>query len=87
MSGVILGAVAQLGERLVCNQEVAGSIPVGSSRHRPLKPASVTDLASLTGRDLSTRCHMLDSASTRCTARTCPCRSPFRKFRWDNAQE
>jgi hypothetical protein len=26
------GAVAQLGERLVCNQEVAGSIPVGSTR-------------------------------------------------------
>ena len=26
------GAVAQLGERLVCIQEVAGSIPVGSTR-------------------------------------------------------
>ncbi len=25
------GAVAQLGERLVCNQEVAGSNPVGSN--------------------------------------------------------
>ena len=25
------GAVAQLGERLVCNQKVAGSIPVGSN--------------------------------------------------------
>ena len=25
------GAVAQLGERLVCIQEVAGSIPVGST--------------------------------------------------------
>jgi hypothetical protein len=24
------GALAQLGERLVCNQEVAGSIPAGS---------------------------------------------------------
>src|SRR4026209_378282 len=28
------GALAQLGERLVCNQEVAGSIPVRSIRHR-----------------------------------------------------
>jgi hypothetical protein len=26
------GAVAQLGERRVCNAEVAGSIPVGSNR-------------------------------------------------------
>ena len=26
------GALAQLGERLVCNQEVAGSIPAGSIR-------------------------------------------------------
>ena len=26
------GAVAQLGERLVCNQEVVGSIPIGSTR-------------------------------------------------------
>ncbi len=25
------GAVAQLGERLVCNQEVVGSIPIGST--------------------------------------------------------
>ena len=28
------GAVAQLGERLVCNQEVMGSNPVGSTRLR-----------------------------------------------------
>lgn len=28
----VFGAVAQLGERLVCNQEVAGSNPVGSTR-------------------------------------------------------
>ncbi len=26
------GAIAQLGERLVCNQKVAGSIPAGSTR-------------------------------------------------------
>ena len=28
------GAVAQLGERLVCNQEATGSIPVSSTRKR-----------------------------------------------------
>jgi hypothetical protein len=28
----VLGAVAQLGERLVCNQEATGSIPVSSTR-------------------------------------------------------
>ena len=28
----ILGAIAQLGERLLCKQEVTGSIPVGSTR-------------------------------------------------------
>ena len=27
------GAIAQLGERLLCKQEVTGSIPVGSTRH------------------------------------------------------
>ena len=30
----VKGAVAHLGERLVCNQEVAGSNPVGSSSAR-----------------------------------------------------
>jgi hypothetical protein len=29
--GQLVGAVAQSGERLVCNQEVGGSIPLGSS--------------------------------------------------------
>jgi hypothetical protein len=28
------GAIAQLGERLLCKQEVTGSIPVGSTRNR-----------------------------------------------------
>jgi hypothetical protein len=27
------GAIAQLGERLLCKQEVTGSIPVGSTSH------------------------------------------------------
>ena len=27
------GAIAQLGERLLCKQEVTGSIPVGSTRN------------------------------------------------------
>ena len=27
----VRGAIAQLGERLVCNQKVTGSIPVGST--------------------------------------------------------
>ena len=31
------GAVAQLGERLLCKQEVTGSIPVGSTKSRPSK--------------------------------------------------
>ena len=29
------GAIAQLGERLLCKQEVTGSIPVGSTRELP----------------------------------------------------
>ena len=32
----ILGAVAQLGERLICIQEVAGSIPTSSTRAREI---------------------------------------------------
>jgi hypothetical protein len=34
------GAIAQLGERLVCNQKVTGSIPVGSTSSRRLPQAS-----------------------------------------------
>ena len=33
----IVGAVAQLGERLVCNQEVGGSIPLGSTKRKALR--------------------------------------------------
>jgi hypothetical protein len=29
------GAIAQLGERLVCNQKVVGSIPTGSTNSAP----------------------------------------------------
>ena len=29
------GAIAQLGERLLCKQEVAGSSPAGSTKERP----------------------------------------------------
>ena len=36
-AGVSNGAVAQLGERLLCKQEVTGSIPVGSTKSRPMK--------------------------------------------------
>ena len=31
----IRGAIAQLGERLLCKQEVIGSIPIGSTSNRP----------------------------------------------------
>ena len=31
-SGVPCGALAQLGERLICIQEVIGSIPIGSTK-------------------------------------------------------
>ena len=35
----LLGAVAQLGERLVCNQEATGSIPVSSTRNSRIDEA------------------------------------------------
>ena len=35
-----IGAIAQLGERLLCKQEVTGSIPVGSTRYRFLESTS-----------------------------------------------
>ena len=31
LSSVVFGALAQLGERLICIQEVSGSIPLGST--------------------------------------------------------
>ena len=34
---ILAGAVAHLGERLVCNQEVAGSNPVGSIHKKVCK--------------------------------------------------
>ena len=33
---IVLGAIAQLGEHLLCKQEVVGSIPTSSTRYRPL---------------------------------------------------
>ena len=47
-----LGAIAQLGERLVCNQEVVGSIPSGSTnylawRRRPTHHAWLRAAAGL----------------------------------------
>jgi hypothetical protein len=43
------GAVAQLGERLVCNQEATGSIPVSSTRIFPLEESmeSILELRGL----------------------------------------
>jgi hypothetical protein len=41
------GAVAQLGERLVRNEEATGSIPVSSTKiHYPVSPSSVADAPS-----------------------------------------
>ena len=42
-SQVVVGAIAQSGERLVCNQEVAGSIPAGST---DVSPRSATTYAA-----------------------------------------
>ncbi len=38
------GAVAQLGERLLCKQEVVGSIPICSTTRNRLKPIQIMDL-------------------------------------------
>ena len=38
-----LGAVAQLGERLICIQEVAGSIPTSSTSGKPLRALDSED--------------------------------------------
>ena len=46
------GAVAQLGERLVCIQEVEGSIPFGSTFRNPLTVV-VSGLFCLTGQALA----------------------------------
>jgi hypothetical protein len=40
------GAIAQLGERLVCNQKVAGSIPAGSTTLPPRPNTMTRDDAS-----------------------------------------
>ena len=41
------GAIAQLGERLLCKQEVTGSIPVGSTRFWNPMPSAPAKRASL----------------------------------------
>ena len=42
-SGVayLFGALAQLGERLICIQEVSGSIPLGSTKSRCIKSTAL----------------------------------------------
>ena len=41
MAGIVvqykIGALAQLGEHLLCKQRVIGSIPIGSTTHHPLR--------------------------------------------------
>ncbi len=49
MAGIVvewkIGALAQLGEHLLCKQRVIGSIPIGSTRHiNPIDETNV-DLA------------------------------------------
>ena len=39
----IMGAIAQLGERLLCKQEVGGSIPPGSTRES-FRNKTITEL-------------------------------------------
>ena len=64
--GFRFGAVAQLGERLVCNQEVAGSIPVGSTKRKVSE--AVTDCATgdvtLSGTSGGTTGIVTDSGAT-----------------------
>ena len=43
------GAIAQLGERLVCNQKVTGSIPVGSTIFELLTTCNQEFFAPLRG--------------------------------------
>ena len=39
-----LGALAQLGEHLLCKQGVIGSIPIGSTRPAPFRTGSVAQV-------------------------------------------
>ena len=58
------GAIAQLGERLVCNQEVAGSIPAGSTSLALPRPTSDET------RDDASSCRAVASAGTGAGGRT-----------------
>ena len=44
LSPVITGAIAQLGERLPCTQEVSGSIPLSSTNYFELKKPRIIDI-------------------------------------------
>ena len=57
------GAIAQLGERLLCKQEVVGSIPSGSTRRSPA--ASGNSFAGISIRALSTFVEGRPSAGAR----------------------
>jgi hypothetical protein len=51
------GGIAQLGERLLCKQEVVGSIPSASTtitqvQRHPMRMASVRSLTSFIGREV-----------------------------------
>jgi hypothetical protein len=41
------GAIVQLGERLLCKQEVTGSIPVGSTSTQQLEEATIKRACAL----------------------------------------
>ena len=56
LPGQVRGAIAQLGERLLCKQEVIGSIPIGSTSFKRATPSRVRF------KDAVSRCALCASA-------------------------
>jgi hypothetical protein len=52
------GAIAQLGERLLCKQEVIGSIPIGSTSNCTSRNQQSTARARLIGVSSATKSHI-----------------------------
>src|SRR5207253_371534 len=76
--GPKLGAVAQLGEHLLCKQGVTGSNPVGSTRSWPAPPREGSKLGEIAGRGClssvrrSAACDLLiDIVDRNATGRCC----------------
>src|SRR6516164_7764438 len=76
------GAIAQLGERIVRNDEVGGSIPPGSTSLRSLRELRLGKPMPLYRSEVSEGCHAIARRATAGSIRKLPFFARFASYGW-----